>query len=544
MGATEAAVKLDADVLIIGGGPAGAWAAWSAASHGARTVLVDKGYLGTSGATAPGGTNFLYVPPNQEKREQAVEDRLEGGGNLSEAPWIQRLMEQAYLNIELLEQWGYRFPLDGNGNLFKAHLQGPEYMQIMRKVVLKAGVRILDQCPALELLTDEHGVGGARGISRLDGKDWEVRANAVVIATGGCAFLSKGLGCNVQTGDGLLMAAELGADLSGMEFSRQYATTAAFGTITRNRMLGWATFYDEEGHVLHGGGPRESDFMAKQLLKGPVYAILNHADTEEKRRILRLSTPVWFLPFDRAGIDPFTQRFPLTMRFEGTIRGTGGLRLIDYDCSTTVAGLFAAGDAASREKTAGARSGGGAYNASWAIASGTWSGKGAADFALAQGKDARSRQLSPAGAYGLERNAQSTELIDTRAVVEQVQREVFPLDINYFRSEPVLEASLKRLHSLWPAIKGSVPKSIQGRVRARETAAMVATARWMYTAALARKETRGMHGFREYPNLNPALSHRLLLSGIEHITIRPEQVPLRSYDIVSPVVVEKEAARL
>ncbi|WP_337098356.1 FAD-binding protein [Paenibacillus sp. YIM B09110] len=544
MGATEAAVNLDADVLIIGGGPAGAWAAWSAASHGARTVLVDKGYLGTSGATAPGGTNFLYVPPNHEKREQAVEDRLEGGGNLSEAPWIHRLMEQAYLNIELLEQWGYRFPLDGNGNLFKAHLQGPEYMQIMRKVVLKAGVRILDQCPALELLTDEHGVGGARGISRLDGKDWEVRANAVVIATGGCAFLSKGLGCNVQTGDGLLMAAELGADLSGMEFSRQYATTAAFGTITRNRMLGWATFYDEEGHVLHEGGPRESDFMAKQLLKGPVYAILNHADTEEKRRILRLSTPVWFLPFDRAGIDPFTQRFPLTMRFEGTIRGTGGLRLIDYDCSTTVAGLFAAGDAASREKTAGARSGGGAYNASWAIASGTWSGKGAADYALAQGKDARVRQLSPAGAYGLERNAQSTELIDTRAVVEQVQREVFPLDINYFRSEPVLEASLKRLHSLWPAIKGSVPKTIQGRVRARETAAMVATARWMYSAALARKETRGMHGLREYPNLNPALSHRLLLSGIEHITIRPEHVPPRSYDIVSPVVVVKEAARL
>lgn len=42
------------DVLVLGGGPAGAWAAWSAASQGAKVILADKGYLGTSGATAPG----------------------------------------------------------------------------------------------------------------------------------------------------------------------------------------------------------------------------------------------------------------------------------------------------------------------------------------------------------------------------------------------------------------------------------------------------------------------------------------------------------
>ncbi|WP_258235107.1 FAD-dependent oxidoreductase, partial [Paenibacillus agaridevorans] len=183
---------LSADVLVIGGGPAGAWAAWSAASHGAKTILADKGYLGTSGATAPGGTNFLYVEPDERKREQAVEERLASGGFLSEGPWIYRLMEQAYINIQLVEKWGYRFPLDDNGNLYKAHMQGPEYMELMRRVVRRAGVRILDQHPALELLADEHGVGGARGVNRLNGRSWEVRANAVIIATGGCAFLSKG----------------------------------------------------------------------------------------------------------------------------------------------------------------------------------------------------------------------------------------------------------------------------------------------------------------------------------------------------------------
>jgi flavin-dependent dehydrogenase len=50
------ALDVSADVLVIGGGPAGAWAAIAAAEAGARVILVDKGYLGTSGATAPSNT--------------------------------------------------------------------------------------------------------------------------------------------------------------------------------------------------------------------------------------------------------------------------------------------------------------------------------------------------------------------------------------------------------------------------------------------------------------------------------------------------------
>ncbi|MFC4779044.1 FAD-dependent oxidoreductase [Paenibacillus sp. GCM10023252] len=532
--------QLTADVLVIGGGPAGAWAAWSAASHGARTVLVDKGYLGTSGATAPGGTGFLYIEPDEEKRQKAVSDRLRSGGYLSESPWIYRLMEQAYLNIQLVEKWGYRFPLDENGNLYKAHMQGPEYMELMRRVVRKAGVTILDQHPALELLVDEHGVGGARGVNRLNGQSWEVRAHSVIIATGGCAFLSKGLGCNVQTGDGQLMAAELGVEMSGMEFSRQYATTAAFGTITRNRVLGFASFYDQDGNILHEGGPREDHFFAKHLNRGPVYAQLTQGNTPEKQAIIRASTPLWFVPFDRAGIDPFTQKFPIKMRYEGTIRGTGGIRIVGDYCSTTVQGLFAAGDAASREKTAGARSGGGAYNASWAIASGTWSGKGAADHALAQSIDAKHRNLQPAGRYGLQHTAASAEFTPIRDVVQAVQAEMFPLSINYFRSESIIAASLERLHKQFPIVQGRVGDTATERVQAREAAAMVVNARWMYSAALLRKETRGIHTMLEYPELNESLNRRLLLSGIDQIAHHWESVPTEQSVITPPVYVKEQ----
>ena len=61
----------DADVLVLGGGPAGTWAALAAARAGARVVLADKGYCGTSGATASGGNNLWYVPPDDAARDEA-----------------------------------------------------------------------------------------------------------------------------------------------------------------------------------------------------------------------------------------------------------------------------------------------------------------------------------------------------------------------------------------------------------------------------------------------------------------------------------------
>ncbi|GAB6988796.1 FAD-dependent oxidoreductase [Paenibacillus pini] len=516
--------KLTVDVLVLGGGPAGAWAAWSAASKGAKVVLADKGYVGTSGATAPGGTTLLVIPPIAELREQAVQSRLKAGGYLSENAWIHRVLDQVEVNLEQVEHWGYPFPKDEDGQSLRTHLHGPQYMQIMRKVVLKAGVKIWDQSPALELLHDEHGVGGARGINRLTGEKWEVKANAVVMATGGCAFLSKGLGCNVLTGEGLLMSAEVGADMSGMEFSRQYAPSFAEGSVTRGRMLAWATLYDAEGQPLLKGD-RTFGGIPELMLKGPVYASMDLADTEEKREFLRRAHPIFFMPLERSGIDPFKEKFPLTLRYEGTMRGTGGLRLIDHDCSTTVAGLYAAGDAASREKVTGAISGGGAYNASWAMCSGSWAGEGAAQYAQSQPKQADGRNLVAAGHHGMPAGSASSAPLEVKPLVSAIQREILPLHINYFRSEPIISASLDRLNALKAYIDRQAPATVQGIVQSREAAAMLTVGRWMYTAALARKESRGLQKMVEYPELDPRQTYRLIVSGVDHIGISTESVP-------------------
>src|SRR5262245_41419178 len=212
-------LSLEADVLVLGGGPAGTWAALTAAT---RVVLADKGYCGTSGATAPSGTGVWYIPPDASAREEARASRESLGGYLADRAWMDRVLDQTHENVDRLAAWGYPFPVSDTGEAQKRSLQGPEYMRLMRKRIKAAGVTILDHSPALELLVDAEEVAGAAGVNRQTGQRWTASAGAVVIATGGCAFLSRALGCNVLTGDGGLFAAEVGAELSGMEFSNAY----------------------------------------------------------------------------------------------------------------------------------------------------------------------------------------------------------------------------------------------------------------------------------------------------------------------------------
>lgn len=512
----------DVDVLVIGGGPAGTWAAISAATQGARVLLADKGYCGTSGATAPSGTGVWYVEPERALRDEAKASRYDMGGQLAEHEWMDRVLDQTYANMQQLAEWGYPFPVGDDGLQRRTSLQGPEYMRLMRKHAKAAGVRILDHSPALELLVDEQGtVCGATGMQRQTLDTWVARAGAVVIATGGCAFLSRALGCNVLTGDGHLMAAEVGADFSGMEFSNAYGLGAAFGSVTKSLFYNWATFYYEDGSIIEGAGSaRGRSLIAKTLQTQRVFARLDKAD-EQVRGWMRSAQPNFFLPFDRIGLDPFSKRFPITLRLEGTVRGTGGLHLTGRDCATSAPGLYAAGDAATRELICGAFTGGGSHNAAWALSSGFWAGAGAAGFARSHSHSA-SRLVLRAGGAGLQGNG--TARTDNEALIRAVQAEVFPYDRNWFRRGDVLEDSLSRLDALWTQLRQAAPADPAQTVRAREAAALLATSRWMYRSALARPETRGMHRRDEHAAADPAQRHRLISGGLDEVWVSQEAI--------------------
>ncbi|WP_392481107.1 FAD-dependent oxidoreductase [Nostoc sp. C110] len=534
---TDFELDLEADVLVIGGGPAGTWAAWSAASSGAKVVLVDKGYCGTTGCAAASGNGVWYVPPDPEARETAKASRESLGGFLSDRNWMDRVLDQTYANVNQLAEWGYPFPTDDEGKPYRRSLQGPEYMRLMRRQIQRAGVKILDNSPALELLVDDDGaVAGATGVNRQTGEKWKVRSQSTIIATGGCAFLSKALGCNVLTGDGYLMAAEAGAEMSGMEFSNAYGISPAFSSVTKTLFYNWATFTYEDGSVIPGASSHRRSVIAQTLLQQPVYAIIDKA-AESMRPSMRLAQPNFFLPFDRAGIDPFTQRFPVTLRLEGTVRGTGGIRIVDESCASSVRGLYAAGDAATRELICGGFTGGGSHNAAWAISSGYWSGKSAAEYSRSLGEYKTQRHVKGVGEVGLQSGSVACRRrhrsLATDEIIQAVQTEVFPYEKNYFRTEQGLIESLSKLNHLWQELRSSQVTSDKELIRAREATAMVATARWMYSSAIERKETRGMHKHQDYPELDANQQHHLISGGLDQVWVKSQ--PLNTEKSLSKI---------
>ena len=510
------ASELAADVLVIGGGPAGAWAALAAAERGAKVVLVDKGYLGTSGATAPSNTGTWFVPP--ERQRQAVEQRMARTGGLADPDWAHRTLDAAWRNLHRLADWGYKFPVDDDGKPYLANLRGPDYMHFMRRRLRAARVTILDHHPALELLGTEGLIGGAAGVDCQSGSPWRIRAGAVVLATGGCAFGERILGATGLTGDGYLMAAEAGAVLSGMEFSAQYNYAPKPSSLNKGLPFRWATFTREDGTAVAESGDRHVA-LAEALLEGPVYAQYDKA-SPELRNWLRQGQPNCFLPLDRSGVDAFAERWPVTLRCEGTVRGVGGIRLTNADCSTDVPGLYAGGDAASRERLTGAISGGGGPNSSWAIASGNWAGSAAADFAARQGRATGGDDLTPLGRAGLRPTAETRTGPSTGDLIGAVREEMLPLDRNFFRSGPALRASLGRLDANWDHLSRHLCGEGLGTVQAREAAALTACSRWAYASALERHESRGMHRRRDAPDSTAEFACTIEVAGLDQLAIR------------------------
>ncbi|MFC6013931.1 FAD-binding protein [Nocardia lasii] len=501
--------SIETDVLILGGGPAGLWAAVSAAAAGARVVLVDKGRCGSSGPTVYGTTVLWDIPPGPE-RGDAVERAFARGGELGDRAWLHRVIEETHQRLQTWSGTRHRVP-DPTGDPVRVHFDGASYLRRLRRGALEAGVRILDHHPALQLLVDPTGtVVGAAGIQHHNKfRPWSIRAGAVVVATGGCAFLSGGAGTEVSTGEGLLMAAEAGAELCGMEFSSAYGLAPVLSrvqphpTVAPGLAVHFATLYDEAGNELPDRYPAALTAIADGRR---VFAALHEVPDTVRHWLSRHGA------IDAAG------RVPVRAVLEGTVRGAGGLALAAPDCSTTLRGLFGAGDVTGRQVVVGAAGARDGLDGAWALASGSWAGRGAAAFAVANERASSARAVPGAG---LGPHAH----IDPRSIVGLVQEHTLPLRRSYRRSAGSLADSIAELDSMWPGAQFDLGGLGVQQLRARQAAALLAVARWAGYSALTRTESRGIHRRIDHPDAHVDWRVRLRCGGLDEVWVRREPGP-------------------
>ncbi|MNI26755.1 L-aspartate oxidase [compost metagenome] len=95
-----------------------------------------------------------------------------------------------------------------------------------------------------------------------------------------------------------------------------------------------------------------------------------------------------------------------------------------------------------------------------------------------------------------------------------------PYDRNLFRTEVNLTSSLGRLDQLWKDINETPTTIHTHAIKAREAAAMTATARWMYNAARVRTETRGMHKREDFPQIDATQRYRTLSGGLDQVWVK------------------------
>lgn len=519
-----------ADVLVVGGGPSGAWAALAAARAGSNVVLADKGYFGTSGAQSPSGTGGYYIKPDDpQHREGMINARLPIAFGLADEAWIEKVYDQSFINQDLMSRWGYAFPKTEDGNKERwGGMRAADAVFFLRTQLEKyENVTILDHSPTLELLMSDGVVAGATGWNRRKGKSYIVRAGAVVLATGGTGFRSGIQGGHTNTGDGYLLAAEAGAHFSGMEFSSQWAIVPKGSACSKTAVYNSATMTDANGEVVGRG----KGSTIAEIQTGKLWVKLDKYD-EEGRRKIQASQPMTFQYFKRhLHIDPFTETYECEHLLEGTIRAAGGIEVGD-GAATTVPGLFAAGDTTSREKLVGANQSGAGPATAWALATGSWAGHSATLFARRYGAKSATRKLAALGGAGLRPTQGYNTDLDPHAVIASIQEEVLPVAKFYRKDAAIMEPSLAKAENLWKQIRAGLAGDTRlhgadyarAVVRAREAAALIQTARLIFASSLERKESRGLLRRADYPvPVESELSH-VISGGVDQIWVKRKAV--------------------
>ncbi len=239
---------LETDVLVIGGGGAGASAALLAQENGARVTLVTKLRFGDANTMmAQGGIQAADRPEDSPAIHYL--DVIGGGHFTNDPELVEALVIDAPFVIKWLEDLGVMFDKEPDGTMVEEHgggtsrkrmhsardYSGAEIMRTLRDEVRnrEEDITVIEFAPAVELVLDDKGqVGGAIVMNLETGALRFIRAGAVVLATGGGGRLHfQGFPTTNHygaTADGVVLAYRVGAPMGYLESMQYHPTGAAF----------------------------------------------------------------------------------------------------------------------------------------------------------------------------------------------------------------------------------------------------------------------------------------------------------------------------
>jgi succinate dehydrogenase/fumarate reductase flavoprotein subunit len=244
----------ETDVLVIGGGGAGASAALLAQENGAKVIVATKLRFGDANTMMAQGGIQAADRPNDSPAIHYLD--VIGGGHFTNVPeLVGALVMDAPFVIKWLEDLGMMFDKKPDGRMLERHgggtsrmrmhsardYSGAEIMRTLRDEVRnreeengeKVGITVIEFSPAVELVLDDKGQATGAVLMNLEtGRYCYIKSKAVVMATGGGGRLHyQGFPTTNHygaTADGVVMAYRAGTPLGYLESMQYHPTGAAF----------------------------------------------------------------------------------------------------------------------------------------------------------------------------------------------------------------------------------------------------------------------------------------------------------------------------
>lgn len=366
--------KISTDVLIIGGGTAGCYAALTISENSDKKVLIcEKAHIKRSGCLAA-GVNALnaYIVEGRKPQDYVDYAKKDADGIVREDLLLtmsEKLNEVTdrleKLGLVILKDENGKYVTRGNRNL---KINGENIKPILADAVEKAkNVTVLNRVNIFDYSVKDNKINGAFGFGIESGIFYTIEAKAVIIATGGAAGLYKpnnpGFSRHkmwyppFNTGAGYAMGIRAGAEMTTFEMRfialRCKDTIAPTGTLAQGVGAKQINSLGEVYETKYGLTTSERVYGTvneNQEGRGPCYLRTEKITAEQDESLLKAylnMAPSQTIKWIESGRNPSRQN----VEIEGTepyiVGGhTASGYWVDTDRATTIDGLFAGGDVA------------------------------------------------------------------------------------------------------------------------------------------------------------------------------------------------------